>query len=246
MDDERFLECLDADYQRLRAVVADALTAPVPSCPAWTGADLAAHVAEVYLHKAETMRLGNWPSPWPPTFDDPLVALAENYRGLVGEFVARDAGDHSLTWYGPDQTVGFWLRRMAQETVIHRLDAELAAGVQHDPIPTDLAEDGIDEVLVRFLAFGSTEYPEDFGEQLPECDGRTVRVDTGAAGWQVRLGPTAIMVERGQSDQEAGVFGEADAVLRWLWRRADDDAVRLDGDRWVLDKLRAMMAIATQ
>jgi hypothetical protein len=99
---------------------------------------------------------------------------------------------------------------------------------------------------VRFLAFGSTEYPEELGEHLPECDGRTVRVDTGGAGWQVRLGPAAVTVERGQSGQEAGVFGDADAVLRWLWRRAGDDAVRLDGDRWVLGKLRAMMAIATQ
>ncbi len=246
MDEQRFLECLDADFSRLREVVSGAMDAPVPSCPGWTGADLATHVAEVFLHKAETMRLGDWPTPWPPTFADPLVALDENYRRLVAEFDARDAADHALTWYGPDQTVGFWVRRMAQETVIHRLDAELAAGVPHDPVATDLAEDGIDEVLVRFLAYGSAEYPEEFAEDLPECDGRTVQVDTGTAGWQVQLGPTEITVERGQADPEAGVFGAPDAVLRWLWRRAGDDAVQLDGNRWVLGKLRAMMAVATQ
>jgi uncharacterized protein (TIGR03083 family) len=246
VDEERYLECLDADVTRLREVVAGALDATVPSCPEWTGADLATHVAEVYLHKAETMRLGAWPAPWPPTFDDPLAALDENYRRLTGEFAARDVGDHALTWYGPDQTVGFWLRRMAQETVIHRLDAELAAEAPHAPVPTDLADDGIDEVLVRFLAFGASEYPEELGEHLPDCDGRTVHIRTGTAGWQVRLGPTEITVEHGTGDAEAGVHGEASAVLRWLWRRAGDGAVQLDGNRWVLGKLRAMMGIATQ
>ena len=66
MDKQRFLECLEADFTRLREVVAGALDAPVPSCPGWTGADLARHVAEVYLHKTETMRQGVWPAPWPP------------------------------------------------------------------------------------------------------------------------------------------------------------------------------------
>jgi hypothetical protein len=30
--------------------------------------------------------------------------------------------DPAGSWYTPDQTVGFWIRRMAQETVIHRID----------------------------------------------------------------------------------------------------------------------------
>lgn len=247
VDEQRYLECLEADYTRLRAVVEPALDERVPSCPDWTGADLVRHVAHVFLHKAETMRHGRWPAPWPPDLGaDVLGALDDAYRRLVGEFAAREPADQALTWYEPDQTVGFWLRRMAQETVIHRLDAELAAGVAHAPIPTDLAEDGIDEVLVRFLVYGSVEYPEELGEHLPECDGRTVQIDTGGAGWQVQLGPTEITVERGQADPEAGVFGEADAVLRWVWRRAGDDVVQLDGNRWVLGKLRTMLGIATQ
>lgn len=246
MDEERYLECLEADYTRLREVVAGALDETVPSCPDWNGADLVVHVAEVFLHKAETMRLGTYPTPWPPDLRaDPLGALDENYRRLLDEFAARDTADHSLTWYGPDQTVGFWLRRMAHETVIHRLDAEFAAGVPHDPIPSDLADDGIDELLVCFLAYSSTEYPAEL-EDLPECDGRTVQIDTGSSGWQVQLGPMEITVERGQADPEAGVFGESDAMLRWVWRRADDDVVQLDGNRWVLGKLRRMLGVVTQ
>lgn len=246
VDEQRFLECLDADFTRLRDVVEDAVDAPVPTCPGWTGADLARHVAEVYLHKTETMRQGNWPAPWPPELPDPLTALDDAYRRLVGEFTARDTAGKALTWYGPDQTVGFWLRRMAHETVIHRLDAELAAGVDHDPVPADLAEDGIDELLVCFLAYASEVDPDEVAEYLADCDGRTVQVATEGAGWQVQLGPDVITVERGESDAEAAVLGEPDAVLRWVWRRAGDDEVQLDGNRWAIGKLRALLGATTQ
>jgi hypothetical protein len=73
-----------------------------------------------------------------------------------------------------------------------------------------------------------------------------VQIATEGAGWQVQLGPEEITVERGESDPEAGVFGAADAVLRWVWRRAGDGAVQLDGNRWVIGKLRALLGIATQ
>ncbi len=247
MDEQRFLECLEADYLRLREVSEGALDRPVPSCPGWTGDDLVRHVAEVFLHKTETMRQGVWPAPWPPELPaDPLVALDDAYRGLVAEFARRNPADWSLTWYSPDQTVGFWLRRMAQETVVHRLDAELAADVPHAAVPVDLAEDGIDEVLVRMLAYASVEYPDELGDHLADCDGRTVQIATEGAGWQVQLGPTEVTVEPGQSDAEAGVFGEAGAVLRWVWRRAGDGAVQLDGNRWAIGKLRTLLGIATQ
>ena len=61
---------------------------------------------------------------------------------LRAEFRAREPGAPAPTWFGPDQTVGFWIRRMAQETVIHRIDAELAAGLPVTPVPGDLAADG--------------------------------------------------------------------------------------------------------
>lgn len=247
MDEQRYLECLEADYTRLREVAPDALDEPVPTCPGWTGRDLVLHVAEVYLHKAETMRQGAWPSPWPPELPgEPLDVLDDAYRRLVEELTTRKPADHALTWYGPDQTVGFWLRRMAQETVIHRLDAELAASVPHAPVPTDLAEDGIDEVLVSFLTYASVEYPDELGEHLTECDGRTVQIATEGAGWQVQLGPSEITVERGHFDAEAGVSGEAAAVLRWVWRRAGDGVVTLDGNRWVIGKLRTLLGVTTQ
>jgi uncharacterized protein (TIGR03083 family) len=248
MDEKRLLETLDADYRRLREVVAGALGDTVPTCPDWTGADLARHVAEVYLHKTETIRRGAFPEPWPPDLGpDPLAALDRAYAELTAEFAARKPDEPALTWYRPVQTVGWWVRRMAQETVIHRVDAELAAGVEPLPIPADLAADGIDEVLVCFLAYASTEYGDYLSEALADSDGATVRIDTESASWLVQLGPVAVTVARDtEGDTEAVLRGSEDAVLRWLWRRVGNEAVELDGNRSAIGKLHKLMGVTTQ
>src|SRR5690349_10947392 len=118
MDSVDFRAHLTSDYSRLTAVATD-LTATVPSCPGWTVEDLIRHVAEVYLHKGECMRLGHTPANWPPDLsaEPALDSLARSYTDLTTEFDARSPESPSYTWCDPDQTVGFWIRRMAQETV---------------------------------------------------------------------------------------------------------------------------------
>jgi uncharacterized protein (TIGR03083 family) len=251
-----YLEYLDADYRRLRAVAADALGEPVPSCPGWTGADLAHHVALVYVNKTECMRRGELPEPWPPDLgENPLAALEDAYRGITSEFATRAPDERAPAWYEPDQTVGFSIRRTTFETLIHRVDAELAAGLTPTPIPEELAVAGVEEVLVCYLAYGSANYPDHVGDHLENCDGSTVRIGLPGASWLVRLGPEVVTVERlpaavppdtAPPDTEAVVRGSADAVLRWLWRRADDAAVELDGNRDVIGKLRQLLGDTTR
>lgn len=241
-----FLEYLAADAARLREVAARDLTAPVPSCPGWTVTDLVQHVAVVYLHKAECMRRNDFPQPWPPDVsgEEPLALFDRGYAALAGEFAARKPESPARTWYPPDQTVGFWIRRMAQETLIHRVDAELALDGKAGAIPADLAEDGVDEVLERFLAFGSREWQEDFGDLLDDCDGRAVGIFTGDRGWLARLTPTGVKISTGDGD--ASVSGDPESVLLWLWRRAADDVVDIGGDQALVAKLRELLGAATQ
>lgn len=242
-----FLGHLDTDFRSLRDAVADALDERVPTCPDWTGADLAFHVARVYRHKTETMRRGEFPDPWPPDLGErPLDALDETYAGLLTEFAAHDPGDPCPTWYAPDQSVGFWIRRMAHETVIHRVDAELAAGRAPSPIPAELAEDGIDEVLTRMLAYSTTAYPDELADHLARCHGETVRVDVPGTSWLITLGPDVVTVVTGEADTDAVLRAEADPVLRWLWRRAGTEAVELDGDRAVIGTLHQLLGAATE
>jgi uncharacterized protein (TIGR03083 family) len=248
MESSRFLECMAADYQRLREVAAGSLERPVPSCPGWTVTDLVRHVSEVYLHKTEAMRRGDWPRPWPPDLsaETPVAALDRAYAALTGEFATRKADEHSITWFEPEQTVGFWIRRMAQETVIHRVDGELGAGAAIAPVPDDLAIDGIDEVLVRFLSYGTTQWAEEFRDALADCTGRTVRVDSGGASWLVRATPELVAVEAaGDAEADATVSGSPEAVLLWLWRRVGDERVDFAGDRALIEKLWRLLGDAT-
>jgi len=254
MESKKLLECLDADYARMREVAAGAdLTAIVPSCPDWTVADLVRHVGVVYLHKVECMRLGTHPELWPPpgvNDEDPLALLDRSYAALTAEFAARDLESFAFTWYAPDQTVGFWIRRMAQETAIHRVDAELGAGAPIAPIPADLALDGIDEFLVAFVEYGSRAWPDEYGDVLATADGRSVRVETPDAAWLVRPTPEAVEVSAADAADgtaaEAVVRGEPANLLLWLWNRAGDDVVTVSGATDAVAYLRKVLAAGAQ
>lgn len=257
MERSRLLECLAADYGRLREVAATDLTAAVPSCPGWTVADLVGHVAEVYLHKTECIRLNAFPDPWPPALEseEPIALLDRAYAALTAEFAARDDATPSRTWHEPDQTVGFWIRRMAQETVIHRLDAELALGVPVAPIPDDLAIDGIDEVLKLFVGYGSHAWLEDFKPVLAGAESRTVIIGVdGGPGWLVRTEVTGVDVSDADPAAAAStpvgatVSGGSVGVLRWVWARESPGVseAQVEGDEATLTELRDVLAASTQ
>jgi len=255
MEFSRFLACLDADAARLRAVAASDLAAAVPTCPGWTVADLTRHVGQVYLHKTLGMRQGAEPAEWPPkelADAEPLDLFDRTYADLLAEFAARRPEDATGTWYGPDQTVGFWIRRMAQETVVHRIDAELATGQAVAPVPADLAVDGIDELLRVFVAFGVTAWGEYFADTLAASPGRTFALRTDGAAWHVRTGPGTFAVQDGDGDAPADVTvsGPPAALLRWVWNRdgagEPDGGVRVDGPADAVAELRRCIVIGTQ
>jgi uncharacterized protein (TIGR03083 family) len=242
----RYLECLAADAGRLRSAASLDLTNQVPTCPDWSVEDLVQHTAVVYLHKAECMRLNAFPDTWPPDVsgEEPLALFDRAYDDLVAEFEARDPSEKTVTWYEPDQTVGFWVRRMAQESVIHRVDAELAVSEPLRPIPSDLAVDGVDELLMCFLEYATKNWPDEF-PQLANCDGSAVRVLAGERSWSVRLEPGGVVVSESDDTAAATVSGDPDAVLLWLWRRAGDQTVHVEGDHDLIGTLRDLLGVAT-
>jgi uncharacterized protein (TIGR03083 family) len=249
MEYPELLACLAADFTRLRQLATLDRTAQVPTCPKWTVEDLVRHVGEVYLHKTECMRQRSFPRPWPPDLsrEDPLALLDRSYGELTEQFAAHDPQAFATTWYEPEQTVGFWIRRMAQETVMHRVDAELAVVGAVSAIPEELAVDGIDEVLERFLVYGSHRWAEDFAPSLPARDQPPVLVATDGYGWLVRATPdgATIDIATPRTPAEASVSGDPVPLLLWLWRRGED-GVETGGDQALIDGLRALLRDATQ
>jgi uncharacterized protein (TIGR03083 family) len=257
MEDARLLDTFAADYSRLRDVAVRDLAAAVPTCPGWTVVDLVRHVAQVYLHKAETIRLGHWPEPWPPpglAGEEPIALLVRAHDELIAQFVAHEPTDPALTWHPPEQTIRFWIRRMAHETVIHRIDAELALGEPVAPIADDLATDGIDELLQVFLSYDEEAWAEEFGPVLAKSPGHRVAVRIPGAEWLIETGPEAVAVTTAfgaafeyldEIHTDATITGPAAAVLRRLWNRGGDPVTE-SGDQAALTELRALLTAATQ
>ncbi|GIF72366.1 maleylpyruvate isomerase family mycothiol-dependent enzyme [Asanoa siamensis] len=250
MENSRFLDCLAADFARLRAVAQLDPAGAVPTCPGWTVADLTRHVGEVYLHKTMAIRDGVEPEQWPPAelaAEEPLSLLDRAYAELRGELTTRDPAERAGSWYAPDPTVGFWIRRMAQETVIHRVDAELGAGQPVAPIPADLAVDGVDELLKVFVAYCVGEWTSSFKEVLDGSPGRTFALRTDGAAWTVRTAPGTFTVDDGDARAvDVTISGPPAALLRWVWHRQPGAEVTVTGAAEALDELHGCITIATQ
>ena len=252
MRDDRYLELIEQDGRRLGDVARRVdLDAPVPSCPGWTARDCVAHTAEVYQHKIACIRLQRRPGEDYEQQAPSGVELVDWFDGslaaLLTELRARGPAAPAYTWWPGDQTVGFWYRRMAQETAVHRLDVEDALG-EPRPIDRELAVDGIDEVLERFLsgedwaAMGADEW----GDVDPRAgEGMTLVVRSGDV-WRSTLGAGTVAFCRGDGAADATVSGDPEAVLLWLWGRRPDSAVALDGNPAALQACRDRLRIATQ
>lgn len=241
---EVYVEHVRADAARIAAVAGRGLEPAVPSCPGWTVRDAVEHTAEVYQHKIACMREKRSPEPWPPERDDEptLDYFARSAETLVDELTSRDPLEFAETWWWDERTVGFWGRRMAHESAIHRVDVELAYD-DVTPIDDALALDGVDEVL-RIFAAG------DWSDE-PFRDGRPAifRVRSGDAAWRVVLEPMAVVAQVDRwPDLPVDVTVSADPqpLYLWLWGRGPDDALTVDGDASAVDHLHARMRLATQ
>jgi uncharacterized protein (TIGR03083 family) len=230
-------------------------SARVPSCPEWSAADLLWHLAEVQWFWASIVEErrqspeGMEP-PLRPTDRDALLAFATQQSDRLHRVLAETPPETPVYMWADDKTAGYIRRRQAHEALIHRLDAELAAG-DVTPLDADLAADGVDECLA--IMYGGV--PEDWGtftpaDQLvrihltdrPEADttvqpGRFVGTDPDD-GTAYDEGVVALVPG---GEVAATVSGTADDVDAWLWHRRGDDAVAFDGDEAAIESLRAVL-----
>jgi len=238
-----YLDLLRADAARLREVADRGLDAPVPSCPGWSVADVVAHTGEVYLHKIACTRLQAAPDPWPPpelAQRDPRQVFDQALEELLALF-AGGPDTPSHTWWPPDQSTGFWFRRMALETAVHRVDVELGHAAL-TPVDPQLAADGIDELLVMMIA--GDDWAE-HGTQVPVD--ATVAIVSGGRSWSVQAAADVILVDRRDTGSaDAHVAGEPGDVLLWLWGRTPLEALQCSGDEAALRALRLRIAEATR
>ena len=224
------------------------LACPIPTCPEWTLRELAVHVGRA--HRWAAAIVGTRTAEFIPFRSVPDGKLPDDPAGRGPWLRAgaarlidtvQEAGGAPVWTFGGLRPAGFWARRMAHETAVHRADAEIAAGRVPGLAP-DLAADAIDEWL-GFLSgvFSETgDGPDPRRDALPP--GRALHVhatDDGLAGageWTLRSEASGITLERGHAKGDVAARGPAARLLFVLVRRlpADDPGVQVIGDAAVL------------
>jgi uncharacterized protein (TIGR03083 family) len=221
------------------AAVADP-AAQVPTCPDWTLRQLITHVGRAHrwattivaTRAAEPIPFREVPDGRLP--DDPAERPGWLRRGASGFSEAVHSAGTDQMWTHPGiGQAGYWARRMAHETAVHRADGELTVGTR-PVIEPDIAADGIDEWLGLISPGGQPDGPK----ALPAGKVLHLHVtDDGVDGeWLIRGAPDGISVETGHGKGDAALRGPASALLLLLVRRlpTDDPAVEVIGDRDLL------------
>lgn len=238
MENPEYLAALERDGRAFATSIERAPNgSKVASCPEWDLDDLLWHLTEVHwfwrqiveTKAADPRGVGDLPRP----DSSELPALYERELGaLLAALRSADPATPVWTW-AKRKDIGFVIRRMAQETAVHRWDADLAAkGRGKRPvIEPQLASDGIDEFLDEFV----NDPRED-----AKVDG-TVHVHcTDVAGeWLVTPTAEGLVTTREHAKGDAAIRGCASDLLLVLWRRTPLTAVEVIGDQSVAEQLVA-------
>ena len=257
MNWDTYLEALRVDSDLLISAAKKGLDAPVPACPGWTVRDVVSHTGQIHRTKAVIVRdgllerLSDVEMPLPPAAE--LIDwFAEGARLLLDTLESADPTKTVWTWHSTEQTVGFWYRRMAHETLIHRVDAEQAHG-QVSPADPDLFADGIDEFLSVIMEGASEGAETEQGEAIIEISvpGRSwfCRRDffsgTSMSGRALEREPFYNRID-GEPEAACRVHGSPQAMNLWLWGRGNVGDLDVSGDARIAGELRAAAAAAAR
>jgi uncharacterized protein (TIGR03083 family) len=210
------------------------MDATVPSCPEWTLRDLLHHLGSHHRWVA-----GNLDRPPdgemfrrradPP--DDSSVAdwVERGADTLATKLSTMEAATPCWTWVPFDHSVGFWARRTAHETAMHRWDAERSVATPGD-IDAELAADGLDEYLGLVEAFPRRRFPERGSVHLHATD--------TPGEWLVRFDADGMRLTREHAKGDVALRGPASDVLLVLLGRKATDAVDLFGDAPLFERFR--------
>jgi uncharacterized protein (TIGR03083 family) len=232
---ERYLEAIEKESAALAEAARGNLEVDVPSCPEWNMSDLLGHVGQRQRFWSEMMERGfddpaHTQNHDPPEGVDLVGWFEESTMTLLSALDGIDLDRPMWSW-SPIKKVRFVPRRMAQETAVHRWDAENAVGDPAD-IDGDLAVDGIDELLFVFLA---VEAP------LKEPPGSSVHIHTTDADgeWLAVLDEEPV-ITREHAKGDVALRGPSSDVLLYLWGRVEPSSLEIHGDPATLDHFRSV------
>ena len=229
MDRTSYLDSLRAETELLVDAARTDLGRPVPTCPGWTCERLVGHIGRVHRWTAGWIVEGAAPEveqapDGPAVLDWARAAL----DALIAVVEQADPDAPVDTWAGSQPAI-FWPRRMALETAVHRVDAQLAGGAA-TPVATSLALAGVAELLDVLLPLRGTGELERHGETL-HLHATDPDLAQGSGEWLVTLGEARLEVERAHAKGDVAVRGSASDLFLLLWNRVGVNASRCSATR---------------
>jgi uncharacterized protein (TIGR03083 family) len=249
MDRSTVLDSLDLESSRFLVAVssgAATLDTPVPTCPGWDVAQLVNHLGAIYSRTALVVfdRLTRAPDrgelPSAPEGEALLGWFAEQRAAALAALESAD--DHTLVWNWTGDGTGpadFWSRRLAHETLIHRVDVELAQGFEPAHGYPEVAADTVTEFFELF-------YPRFEGQMRAAGPGNSMclqATDVSGAVWTLVPGIGETSVTRQREKADVSLSGTAFELACWIWGRLPNGRLEILGDRQVVDRFHDLVRV---
>jgi uncharacterized protein (TIGR03083 family) len=208
--------------------------ATIPTCPEWCMRDLIQHQGRVHRWATAIVQdrlAGPDVDTGPMPSDGDLVPwFRDGCAALIDVLANADPELECFTFLPAPSPVEFWARRQTHETAIHRADAESATGAI-TPFAPDVADDGIDELVLHFASRPRSRLRSDPPRALA-----LAATDTGST-WNVLIEGDRVQATRdathGSADCE--VRAPASDLFLFLWNRRPRSDIDVSGDEALVD-----------
>jgi uncharacterized protein (TIGR03083 family) len=232
-------EELEAEIARFSRVLGDSdLARSVPSCPAWSVRDLGEHLGQVHRWAEHLVRevaqvrispenMGLSLGPVSPTW------MLEGGAQLLSTLRTCEPNRAMWAW-GADQHARFWSRRQLHETLMHRIDLELARGVLSH-VDAIVAADAIDEFLVNLP--GAARFSPGVTQLVGSGSRLAFSEGDGKRRWVLMLAEDGIVYLPDDERADVELTATSLNLLLVLYRRKGlkDVDFSVTGDRELLD-----------
>ncbi|HZU11798.1 MAG TPA: maleylpyruvate isomerase family mycothiol-dependent enzyme [Chloroflexota bacterium] len=258
---EQYLQAIAENSALLAAAARRSMTVNVPTCPAWSVAELVAHIGEVQRFWALQVRerarefIALPPSafeacpgllPWLDGADAGNPDLEHIPEGLIPWFEGATVElMDALEGTGPEEEIRHWsgdnrgithMRNQAMEATVHRWDAEHATG-EISPLDPAIVADGIEQHFDVQIPAART-----WGKPIAGS-GETYHFHaTDAPGeWLIRFDGNDVTIRREHGKGDIAIRGPMEDLFLWLWGRGGTENIDVYGDVALLERYRQLV-----
>lgn len=249
MDRSTALDSVDLESSRFLVAISNgaaSLDSPVPNCPGWDVSQLVKHLGVIYSRVA--LVVSSRRTAAPDASELPSALEGEARLGWFAEqrmamlAALENADPDSLVWNWSRSSPGptsFWTRRMAHETLIHRVDVETAQGASPALGYPEVAADTVSEFFELFYPRFETQLlAAGFADSM-----HLHATDVPGAEWTLDplAGDSPITYQHAKA--AVALRGSAFELALWTWGRLPTEQLETSGDRQIADRFQAVVGV---